>query len=183
MRKAFLILLLAFTAVSCSKQANPPSHLINEDTYIDLLIELHLLRNYQAHSTVDSSTVDSLMKQIFKKYGVTRQQFKKSHDYYQRQLEKQSNRINQAIDRLRKDHIQKGVATDTTTTKRKAVPTQNIDDKSNRAAVELNRETPLLHTPEIFINFQKLAEHHGCSPPKRCGVDRPERHSKVEPRL
>ncbi len=104
---AIFILLLTAVALSCNTGNEPPENLIGEDKYINLLIELQLLKNYQAQSAIDSALVDSLLNEVFNKYGVTSKQFKKSHRYYQNNIEKQSDRIDRAIDRLRKDRIRK----------------------------------------------------------------------------
>lgn len=105
MKKILFIAFWGALMVSCGAGTEPPENLIKEDKYIDLLIELQLLKSYQAISNIDSTTADSLLRAVFKKYGVTEKQFKKSHEYYQGRLEKQIERIDQAIDRLRKDRI------------------------------------------------------------------------------
>ena len=114
MKQLTFILLLAFIVASCRTQNKPPENLINEDTYINLMIELQLLRTYQSNSRNDSTHIDSLMQAVFEKYEVTPAQFNKSHRYYQNHLERQTVRIDSAIERLRKDRIRKAdsVATD-----------------------------------------------------------------------
>ncbi len=104
-RAGIFIFLLASFLFSCDSKNEPPENLIGEDKYINLLIELQLLKTYQARSRADSALIDSLLNEVFNKYDVTSIQFKKSHRYYQSNIEKQSERIDLAIDRLRKDRI------------------------------------------------------------------------------
>ncbi len=116
--RAFFILLLTIVVASCGTQNEPPENLMGEETYINMMVELQLLRTYQAQSDIDSTTVDSLMQAIFEKYDANSAQFKKSHRYYQNNLNKQAARIDSAIERLRKDRIRKAdtVAVDSTLT-------------------------------------------------------------------
>lgn len=93
-----------FIITGCSGDSKPET-IINQDTYIDLLIELQLLKSYQEDQFADSTTVDSLKKIIFDEYKTTEAQFRKSHTYYQQDLTKQSERIKKAIERLRKDQL------------------------------------------------------------------------------
>lgn len=126
--KRYLSVLIAFVLViSCSSKPKPPEHLIVEDTYIDLLIELQLLKTYQATSKSDSTKIDSLMQGVLKKYEVTWQQFNKSNQYYQNQIKSQQERIDKAIERLRKDQLQKPdtTAVDSTSVNNKNQATNN----------------------------------------------------------
>lgn len=114
MRYFLFVILISAIAISCNSKPKPPENLIGEDTYIDLMIELQLLKVYQANSRADSTRIDSLLQAVFEKYDVTSKQFKSSHAYYQNQLKNQSERIDKAIERLRKDRIREpdSVATD-----------------------------------------------------------------------
>ncbi|MDX1636988.1 MAG: DUF4296 domain-containing protein [Balneolaceae bacterium] len=98
---------------SCSgPNDNPrPENLIDEDTYIDLMIELQLLRSYQTAVPEDSVRVkiDSLKNVVYRKYGVSEQQFMESHYYYQRQVEPQIDRITGAIDSLKMQMVEDGL--------------------------------------------------------------------------
>lgn len=99
------MMLLAVLAAGCSGEPAPPDDLLNEDTYIDLVVEMKMLQSYEKHLDPDSTAVDSLQRVIFQTYGTTEQQFRKSHRYYQQQAEAQRERIIQAIEQLRKDYI------------------------------------------------------------------------------
>ena len=83
-----------------------PANVVKEDTYIDLLVELHLLKTYLQQPPDSSTNIDSLQTAIYTAYGVTEQQFQESHSYYQQDIKKQSERIKKAIEDLRKDRLQ-----------------------------------------------------------------------------
>lgn len=101
----FLFLLLFVFTLGC-EQNSPPPELIEEDTYIDLLVELQLLKSYRETVAADSGVVDSLQQQIYSKYDITKEQFRISHDYYQEQYIEQKKRVDKAIERLRMDHVE-----------------------------------------------------------------------------
>jgi hypothetical protein len=103
MRIFFIVLLMASMITSCHN--DQPANLLPGDTYVNLLIELQLLESYGDQQHPGSQIVDSLRQIIFKKYGTTKQQFQKSNIYYSQHIDQQNKRIQEAIDRLRKDHI------------------------------------------------------------------------------
>ncbi len=105
MRAALLILLISLGGFACSNENQPPDNLIDEDIYINLLIELQLLKSYQTQNFSNSATLDSLKQRIFEKYEINKKRFQRSHQFYQNNIEKQTQRIDDAIERLRKDRI------------------------------------------------------------------------------
>lgn len=115
MRQAFaagvgLLLMAALPACTQTQtpgsadQPVPPDSLIAEETYVNLLVELQLLRSY-ARTLPDSADTDSLQAAVFRRYGVDVQRFRRSHDYYQKDLQAQKRRIDQAIEELRRDQV------------------------------------------------------------------------------
>lgn len=100
-----LIFFLLSGTAACTGYVNddPPKNLIDEDTYINLLIELQLLKSYQESVPPDSTNIDSLKSLIFNKYNVSELVFRLSHDYYQKQVGEQRQRVVRAIDSLRKE--------------------------------------------------------------------------------
>ncbi len=100
-----LIGLLLFSLVNCSDDSQKPKELIDEDQYIDLLVELQLVRTYGESSYGDSLTVDSLATEVFNQYGVSDSVFYKTHQYYQQFPKEQEIRIEKAIERLKMDQV------------------------------------------------------------------------------
>lgn len=102
---AVFFLLIGSGITGCD-QNEPPPFVIEEDTYIDLMVELQLLRSYVEIVPADSATIDSLRNEIYTKYDITAKQFRESHEYYQGQYTEQKNRIDEAIERLRMDQVE-----------------------------------------------------------------------------
>jgi len=105
MRSLFILLLIGVLLSACHR--NRPAHLIPQDKYINLLVELQLLKTYERAQDPDSTTLDSLRKVIFKKYDTSKRQFQESNAYYSRYIKKQNKRIQEAIQRLREDRMTK----------------------------------------------------------------------------
>lgn len=102
----FIASFVSLLIVSCKgEDPQKPENLIKESKYIDLLVELQLVRSYGENARVDSLTVDSLTKEVFKKYEISGQTFQESHTYYQQFPQQQKVRIEKAIERLKMDQI------------------------------------------------------------------------------
>lgn len=98
----FFVLLLS----SCASNTTPkPEELISEDKYINLMVELQLVRTYNENAEVDSATVDSLKNKVLQEYGETIESFRASHQYYQQFPQEQKKRIEKAIERLKMDQV------------------------------------------------------------------------------
>jgi hypothetical protein len=108
-------ILLLFSFFSCSNDPTKPSQLIEEEKYIDLMVELQLVRSYGETNSLDSLTVDSLTDEVFQKYETDDSVFVQSHNYYQRFPKKQEKRIEKAIERLKMDQVSDSTNKDTTT--------------------------------------------------------------------
>lgn len=108
MRKTFLLILLPlFVVWGCSDEPPKPDNLINEKKYIDLMVELQLVRSFGETTQADSATVDSLTAEVFKKYNTTESAFQQSHNYYQHFPKQQLHRIEKAIEQLKMDQVVK----------------------------------------------------------------------------
>lgn len=101
----FWIFLCAFILASCGQDSQKPKNVIAEDTYIDLLVELQLVRSYAQNAPTDSLVIDSLTNRVFEKYEISGKTFWESHNYYQKFPKKQKTRIDKAIERLKMDQV------------------------------------------------------------------------------
>ena len=99
-----LLLVLIFLG-GCQSEERPPG-LIEENVYIDLLVELQLLKSYRRTIPADSSKIDSLKNSIYARYQVTEEQFRMSHNFYQEDPEAQKRRVDMAIEQLRMDQVE-----------------------------------------------------------------------------
>ncbi len=77
----------------------PPENLIEEDLYIDVFVELHLLNAF-IEATDSLMNQDSLKHELFKKYTIPENDFLSSHAYYQSQTQLQQIRLDSASARL-----------------------------------------------------------------------------------
>lgn len=107
MLRTFLaVLALLFALAACSENPQKPSELIPESKYVELLVELQLVRSYGENADVDSVTVDSLAAEVYKRYGITGEQFRESHRYYEQFPQHQKERIEKAIEQLKMDQVE-----------------------------------------------------------------------------
>lgn len=101
-RTLLFILLISGLCTSCDEEnrQKAPDNLIAEDKYIDLLVDLQLIRTHY-NSLPEEVNLDSLLNVIYENYNVTEEQFLESNTYYQQQVEAQIKRSNEALRRLR----------------------------------------------------------------------------------
>ena len=96
--RILIILFLALTLASCKEEVKP-DYLIDEDVYIDLLIELQIVKSY---SYLDPSLpTDSARMDILNAYGISKDDFLKSHEYFQQGGAEQIFRLDKAIERIK----------------------------------------------------------------------------------
>lgn len=99
MKRLFsLTLIMVLTFAACSTSS--PDNLLDEETYIKLFIELAVLDQYDPLLT-EQKMRDELQEQILESYGVTFEEFRVSHDYYEKSLQDQIRRTERATQLLR----------------------------------------------------------------------------------
>ena len=104
MKRILPLFLLAWLILpGCEEEQPPPPDLIKEDTYIDLLVEMQMVKSLQETLLPNSNVSDTLIPKVMNKYGVTVDQFRRSHSYYEQQITEQRERIDEAIERMRVD--------------------------------------------------------------------------------
>lgn len=100
-----MVILLFLTSCQEDKDNPPPENLLDEQTYIDLLIEFQLIDAYYNRYGARKDTLSDftvMRDSVLDRYDTNWKQFKKSHDYYKNQPGKQLNRVDKAIEKLRK---------------------------------------------------------------------------------
>ena len=97
LRYFVLIFLLIVTSWGCGDEAivPKPENLIEEETYIRLLVEVQLL-DALAYTTDSLSTGDSLKQVLFSRYNVTEELYLQSNAYYQSQIDDHIARLDSA---------------------------------------------------------------------------------------
>jgi hypothetical protein len=95
------LFLLAFNA--CEKEPE----LVDEELYKSILMELAIL-NQMDQELLGDRDKSELRQEIFAKYGVEQENFGRSHEIYQSNIDAQMERVNEIQDRLKaeRDSIQ-----------------------------------------------------------------------------
>lgn len=101
-RFLFIILISTIVLSGCNFESEKPEGLIEEPVYIDLLTEVFLVQSIAALQD-SSEKEDSLYTALFNRYEISRDQFDRSHEYYQRQGEAQVARTDTIRERLRSE--------------------------------------------------------------------------------
>ena len=96
----FLSLLLMAPLAGCSEDPFKPDDLLDEPIYKDIAGELFLAGALAELKGGDVS-VDSLRQRVFDHFDVDKERFERSHEYYQRNPEKQMDRFEQIRERIR----------------------------------------------------------------------------------
>jgi len=91
----YFVPLLLFMVVACND--NKPEGLLSEDTYIAVFSEL-LVINQISDSQLGSVNRAYLIENIYEKYNTTEEQFRISHEHYQKDPEKQVLRVDKVED-------------------------------------------------------------------------------------
>lgn len=101
MKGITVLLFLSLFIFGCNEkiELQPPENLIDEATYLNMYIELHLFNSLVgAVDTLENE--DSLKTELFNKYSISEVDFRESHKYYQSQTQLHKIRIDTAIARL-----------------------------------------------------------------------------------
>ncbi len=96
-----VMILTSLLSTGCSRSA--PADLIDEDLYIDLLVEAHLLS--VIHQIYDEPEIhEKARRLVLGNYNISPEQFDRSHRYYSRDVEAQQERLKEARRRLEEEH-------------------------------------------------------------------------------
>jgi len=85
---SFVLYLLLISCVSCQekKEIKTPSYVIGRDTMVQMLAEIHLLESSMGIRIFDEKKIaegrNLIKTKIYKQYGVSKERFFKSYDYY-----------------------------------------------------------------------------------------------------
>ncbi|MEX2585352.1 MAG: DUF4296 domain-containing protein [Balneolaceae bacterium] len=110
MRSVLLATMAVLFLLSCESPPDPPEDLIEEEAYTNLIAELTLARSL-INTRSALHVEDSLRQVLFEHYGTNRNQFDRSHAWYQRQPERQMARLDSinAIFREQRVRINEGL--------------------------------------------------------------------------
>lgn len=96
-----LIFPFVFLTFACGDR-EAPEDLISENRYIEIFSQLVVINQITDEQLGDVSR-DSLITQVFEKQGVSQDQFNRSHQYYQRQPDRQLQRVKRVEEKLKNE--------------------------------------------------------------------------------
>lgn len=86
----FYSLLILFALTACEE--TEPDFLIDEDTYILVFAELAIIDQYDPNLLKNRTKAD-VRELVYQKYNITKEDFRRSHDYYEENIEAQLERL------------------------------------------------------------------------------------------
>ncbi|MEX1211482.1 MAG: DUF4296 domain-containing protein [Balneolaceae bacterium] len=92
LRSLFVLVLITLPLLACEQESSPPDGVLNESLYLDLTTELYLTMQWVQLREIYEQE-DSLRQLVFDHYGVSPEQFQKSHQYYQSDIDGQLIRL------------------------------------------------------------------------------------------
>lgn len=87
-------LLLLFPLTAC--QESEPEYLIDEDTYIMIFAELAIIDQYDP-KLLKNRTREEMRDSVYQHYNVSKEDFRRSHEHYEENIDAQLNRIENMI--------------------------------------------------------------------------------------
>lgn len=92
MKKSLFILLAGIMLLGCEPESSAPAELIDEETYERMFIEFAIINQLDQHLLSNTSR-DDLRDKVYESYGVTEEEFRISHEYYEQNLDAQLERV------------------------------------------------------------------------------------------
>jgi hypothetical protein len=83
-------LLIFFSLIGCEK--SEPEYLIEEDTYILMFAELAIIDQYDPN-LLKNRTKEEVREMVYQKYNVSKEDFRRSHKYYEENIDAQLKRL------------------------------------------------------------------------------------------
>lgn len=122
MKKFLFILFAGIVLLGCEPESSAPAELIDEYTYERMFIEFAIINQLDQHLLSNTSR-DELRDKVYESYGVTEEEFRISHEYYEQNLDAQLERVQDINKMLRaeRDTVQ-GIQR-----KFEAIPPEKLD--------------------------------------------------------
>lgn len=101
MRRIIIILVwISIIFYSCTEEKN--EYLLDEETYKNVFIEL-VMANHLDRKLLANNDQDELIAQIYEHYGVTAEQFRYTHDQFEKNIQEQTRRAEEMLVILREE--------------------------------------------------------------------------------
>lgn len=101
MKHRLITVFLMFTTLVLSSCGNTtaPEDILEEDRYVSVFTELVVI-NQLNEEQLDSLSRDYLKEQVFEEHDVSREQFERTHQYFQQQPDQQIQRLDRIEETL-----------------------------------------------------------------------------------
>lgn len=100
MKKFLIAIILSITIFGCNSESTPPDELIDEETYQQMFMEFAII-NQLDQQLLQKRTQEELRQMVYEHYGVTEEEFRISHEYYELQIDEQLERAREMSKILR----------------------------------------------------------------------------------
>lgn len=107
MRTFLFILLAGIVFWGCGPESSAPNELIDEETYERMFIEFAII-NQLDQQLLSNTSRDELRDKVYESYGVSEEEFRISHEYYEQNIDAQLERVQDInkILRAERDSVQ-----------------------------------------------------------------------------
>lgn len=100
MKKIVVVFITFIALMGCDPST--PDELIDEETYEQMFMEFAII-NQLDQNLLQYTTRDELRNKVYEYYGVTEQEFRVSHEYYESQVDQQIDRVLEMTNKLREE--------------------------------------------------------------------------------
>lgn len=100
MNKILPIFFVFIMLAAC--EPSKPDELIDENTYEQMFMEFIII-NQMDENLLQNRSRDELREKIFEHYGVSEEEFRLSHEYYEQNIEEQVERVKEMTSQLREE--------------------------------------------------------------------------------
>lgn len=99
----FLLILFAFAAIyGCGSESSEPDELISEKTYEHMFIEFAII-NQMDQQLLKNTSQEELRQMVYEQYGVSEEEFRISHEYYEQNIDEQLERVKEITQLMRSE--------------------------------------------------------------------------------
>lgn len=98
----FIILSALLFTISCTDSHK--TLLIDDQVYQDMFLEFAII-NHMDERLLKDTTTEELVNRVYEHYGVTEEQFRYTHDYFESNISEQLLRMEKILVRLRKESL------------------------------------------------------------------------------
>lgn len=100
MKRLLIAVIFLMITFGCSSESSPPDELIDEQTYEQMFMEFAII-NQLDQRLLQKTSQEKLRQLVYEHYNVTEEEFRISHEYYERQIDDQLERVKEMSRTLR----------------------------------------------------------------------------------